>query len=94
MSKKFTKKVCCRCKVVVVVFLLIRPTDFLAFLVCRRCLALHDYIFLFEFIISILTSASLLALAKSIYFQHQLKNRIIHRKAKGSVSEQHLFVIS
>ena len=56
--------------------------------------ALHDYIFLFEFIISILTKASLLALAKSIYFHHQLKNRIIHRKAKGSVSEQLLFVIS
>ena len=56
--------------------------------------ALHDYIFLFEFIISISTKASLLALAKSINFQHQLKNRIIHRKAKGSVSEQLLFVIS
>ena len=41
-GKEMYQKVCCRWKVV---FLLIRPTDFLGCFRCRRRLALHDFIF-------------------------------------------------
>ena len=54
------KKVCWTCKVV---FFLIRPTDFFCRSRCRRHLALHDFIFLFEEIISILARGLLLVLA-------------------------------
>ena len=73
-GKEMYKKMCCTCKVA---FLLIRPIVVVPFSFPLPQLALHEYIFCLANYDEILSRASLVALAKSIYYCYSLLSRIL-----------------